>query len=115
MTVDFLGKIDGVEFTGGKASDFAFVLGERQMLPDFEAKALGLAAGASEDVRAALSRPTITARTWPARPRSFELTVKQVEEPQLPELDAEFANRWASPTAIWQRCAPRSRPISSAR
>ena len=35
VTVDFLGRIDGVEFVGGKGSDFAFALGEKQMLPEF--------------------------------------------------------------------------------
>jgi trigger factor len=33
---DFVGKIDGVEFAGGKAEDFPFVLGEGRMLPEFE-------------------------------------------------------------------------------
>ncbi len=90
VTVDFLGKIDGVEFEGGKASGFAFVLGEKQMLPEFEANAMGLAAGASKTFD----------MTFPAdyhgkdvagKSASFELTVKSVEEAQLPEIDAEFA------------------------
>src|SRR5690606_795046 len=34
VTVDFVGKIDGVEFEGGKADDFVFVLGQGQMLPE---------------------------------------------------------------------------------
>jgi trigger factor len=90
VTADFLGKIDGVEFVGGKASDFVFVLGEKQMLPEFEANARGLAAGGS----------TTFDLTFPAdyhgkdvagKSASFELSVKLVEEPHLPEMDAEFA------------------------
>jgi trigger factor len=90
VTADFSGTIDGVEFAGGKASDFVLVLGEKQMLPEFEANARGLAAGAT----------TTFELTFPAdyhgkdvagKRASFDLSVKLVEEPQLPELDAEFA------------------------
>lgn len=90
MTADFLGKIDGEEFAGGKASDFVFVLGEKQMLPEFEANAIGLAAGAGKtfdvDFPADYHGKDVAGKT-----ASFELTVKLVEEPHLPELDAEFA------------------------
>jgi len=90
VTADFLGKIDGVEFTGGKASDFVFVLGEKQMLPEFEANALGLAAGGAKTFE--LTFPAdYHGKDVAGKIASFELTVKLVEEPHLPEMDAEFA------------------------
>lgn len=90
VTADFLGKIDGVEFAGGKASDFVFVLGEKQMLPEFEVNALGLAAGGAKTFE--LTFPAdYHGKEVAGRTASFELTVKLVEEPHLPELDAEFA------------------------
>lgn len=90
VTADFLGKIDGVEFTGGKASDFVFVLGEKQMLPEFEANTLGLAAGATKTFE--LTFPAdYHGKDVAGKTASFELTVKLVEEAHLPELDAEFA------------------------
>ena len=90
ITADFLGKIDSVEFAGATANDFVFVLGENKMLPEFEANALGMAAGASKKFE----------MTFPAdyhgkevagKTASFDLTVKLVEEPHLPEIDADFA------------------------
>ncbi|MBS0401750.1 MAG: trigger factor, partial [Proteobacteria bacterium] len=42
VTVDFAGKIDGEPFEGGKAEDFAFVIAEGQMLPEFETAVRGL-------------------------------------------------------------------------
>ena len=48
VTVDFVGSIDGVEFPGGKAEGYAFVLGEGRMLPEFEAATLGLKVGESK-------------------------------------------------------------------
>jgi len=90
VTADFLGKIDGVEFAGGKASDFVFVLGEKQMLPEFEANALGLAAGGTKTFE--LTFPAdYHGKDVAGKSASFELKVKLVEEPHLPELDAEFA------------------------
>lgn len=90
VTVDFVGKIDGVEFTGGRASDFAFVLGEKQMLPEFEDGALGLAAGTNRTFE--LTFPAdYHGKNVAGKRASFELSVKRVEEPHLPEVDAEFA------------------------
>ncbi|HUX23967.1 MAG TPA: trigger factor [Burkholderiales bacterium] len=90
VTADFVGKIDGVEFTGGRASDFAFVLGEKQMLPEFEAGALGLAAGASKTFDVTFPAD-YHGKDVAGKRASFELTVKQVEEAHMPEVDAEFA------------------------
>ena len=90
VTADFLGKIDGVEFAGGKASDFVFVLGEKQMLPEFETNTLGLAAGASKTFE--LTFPAdYHGKDVAGKTASFELSVKLVEEAHLPEVDAEFA------------------------
>jgi trigger factor len=90
VTADFLGKIDGIEFAGGKASDFVFVLGEKKMLPEFEANALGLASGGSKTFE--LTFPAdYHGKDVAGKTASFELSVKLVEEPHLPEVDAEFA------------------------
>ena len=90
VTADFLGKIDDVEFAGGKASDFVFVLGEKQMLPEFEANALGLAAGGTKTFE--LTFPgDYHGKDVAGKSARFELSLTLVEEPHLPEVDAEFA------------------------
>ena len=90
VTADFLGKIDGVEFAGGNAKDFALVLGEKKMLPEFEANAVGLVPGASKTFE--LTFPAdYHGKDVAGKRASFELTAKLVEEPHLPEVDAEFA------------------------
>ena len=48
MTIDFDGKIDGVPFEGGKAEGFQFVIGEGQMLEQFDAAVRGMKAGDSK-------------------------------------------------------------------
>ncbi len=90
VTADFSGTIDAVEFAGGKASDFVLVLGEKQMLPEFEANVRGLAAGAKKTFD--LTFPAdYHGKDVAGKNASFELSVKLVEEQQLPEVDAEFA------------------------
>jgi len=89
-TVDFIGKIDGVEFQGGKAEDFVFVLGEGRMLPEFEAATIGLKVGESRTFP--LTFPAdYHGRDVAGKTAEFTITLKQLEWAHLPEVDAEFA------------------------
>lgn len=91
-TVDFDGRIGGEAFEGGSGAGVSFVIGEGRMLPAFEANVRGASAG--ETRRFELQFPADYARSEIAgKTASFTLSVKQVEQPALPELDAEFARR----------------------
>ncbi len=89
-TIDFAGTIDGVEFDGGKATDFAFVLGERRMLPDFEAGVTGMKPGESKIFPVAFPAD-YQGQGVAGKTASFTVTLKTIEAPRLPEVDAEFA------------------------
>ena len=90
LTVDFSGTIDGEPFAGGKGENFAFTLGEGRMLPQFDAAAQGMRAGETKTFE--LTFPAdYHGKEVAGKRASFELSVKSVEEPQLPEVDAEFA------------------------
>jgi len=90
VTVDFEGRLDAQPFEGGTASGFQFTLGEGRMLPEFEAAARGLAAGESKDFT--LKFPDdYHGKQVAGKETQFSLKLNQVEEPQLPELDADFA------------------------
>jgi len=90
VTVDFTGTIDGSEFAGGKANDAALVLGEGRMLADFEAGVTGMAPGGSRTFPVTFPAD-YGAKEVAGKSASFDVTVKKVEGPKLPELDAEFA------------------------
>jgi trigger factor len=90
VTLDFLGTIDGAPFPGGKAEDFALLLGEGRMLPEFEAAARGTSVGESKTFK--LKFPDdYHGKDVAGKEAAFEIKVKAVEKPQLPELDGEFA------------------------
>jgi len=90
VTVDFAGSIGGEPFPGGKADGFAFVLGEGRMLPEFEAAASGAAPGEAKTFTVTFP-PDYHGKEVAGKTADFALTLKQVEEPRLPALDAEFA------------------------
>jgi trigger factor len=90
VTIDFVGSIDGVEFAGGKANDFSFILGQGQMLPEFEAAAIGLTKGTEKTFP--LSFPEdYHGKEVAGKTAEFKITMKKVEWPHLPELNDDFA------------------------
>src|SRR5260221_537672 len=90
LTVDFEGTLGGQPFDGGKAEGFTLELGQGRMLPEFEKAARGMSAGQSKTF--ALKFPDdYHGKDVAGKEASFALAVKKIEQPQLPELDAEFA------------------------
>ncbi len=90
LIVDFTGEIDGVPFQGGSAKDFAMVLGERRMLPEFETAAHGLTKGETKTFE--LTFPAdYFGKDVAGKTAKFVLTAKEVSAPVLPEVDSEFA------------------------
>ncbi|MGB4063770.1 MAG: trigger factor [Azonexus sp.] len=90
VVIDFLGKKDGVPFAGGEAKDYPFVLGQGMMLPDFENAVEGAKAGDAKTFDLAFPAD-YHAKDLAGQTVQFDVTVKQVQAPVLPELNAEFA------------------------
>ena len=90
VTVDFSGKIDGVEFSGGQATDYAFILGEGRMLPEFETATTGLKVGESKVFPLPFPED-YHGKDVAGKTAEFTVTLKKLEWAHLPEVDAEFA------------------------
>jgi len=102
VTVDFVGKIDGVEFQGGKADNYAFVLGEGRMLPEFEAATIGLKVGESKVFP--LPFPAdYHGKDVAGKTAEFTITLKKLEWAHMPEVDAEFAKSLGVPDGDIQK------------
>jgi trigger factor len=90
VVIDYLGSIDGEPFSGGEGRDQLIELGAGNLIPGFEDGLLGADAGGTRTV--ALSFPADYPNAELAgRPASFAITVKEVKEKQLPEVDEDFA------------------------
>lgn len=90
VIIDFAGKIDGEAFAGGSAENYAFVLGQGQMLPEFEAGVNGLKEGESKDVEVNFPED-YHGKEVAGKTAVFTITVRNVAEPVLPEVDEVFA------------------------
>jgi trigger factor len=90
VTLDFAGTIDGEPFDGGKAEKFPFVLGQGRMLPEFETAVRGMKAGESKTFPLAFPAD-YGGKDVAGKTAEFAITVTEVAEAILPELDAEFA------------------------
>ena len=89
VTFDFEGSIDGEKFEGGSAEDFKLVLGSGRMIPGFEDGIVGMKKG-EEKVIDVTFPEDYQAENLAGKQAQFKITVKQVEKPKLPEIDAEF-------------------------
>lgn len=93
VTLDFLGKVDGAEFEGGKADDFALVLGQGRMIPGFEDAIIGHKAGDEFDINVTFPED-YHAENLKGKPAVFSASLKKVEELELPELTEEVVKRF---------------------
>ena len=89
VTVDFEGKIDGETFAGGKAEDFQFLVGEGQMLKEFEDAVRGMKAGESKTFPLAFPED-YHGKDVAGKTADFLVTVKKIEAANLPEVNEAF-------------------------
>ena len=90
VTVDFEGKLDGEPFEGGKASDFQFVVGEGQMLKEFELAVLGMKIGESRTFQLPFPED-YHGKDVAGKTADFIVTLKKLEASHVPEVNDAFA------------------------
>lgn len=92
IVIDFTGQVDGAGFKGDKGEDVGVRIGSGQMPGEFEQALKGLCVGDTKDIEYTFPERFPDQRVA-GKTAIFHVTVKQVEEPQLPALDDEFAKR----------------------
>lgn len=88
-TFDFEGSIDGEKFEGGSAEDFRLVIGSGQMIPGFEDGMKGMKAGEERAIKVTFPED-YQAENLKGKEADFKITLKEVKEAKLPELNDEF-------------------------
>lgn len=92
VVIDFIGRIDGEAFEGGSGNDIELTLGEGRFLPDLERALVGRKA--DENFHADVAFPEdYGAGNLAGKTADFEVTVKSVSEPGLPEIDTVFLQK----------------------
>ena len=90
VVVDFDGKLKGETIQGGKGTEVPIVLGEGQMLPDFEKALFGIVAGDEKSFKVKFPKD-YHAEDLQGKKVEFTINVHRVEEQELPPLDDELA------------------------
>lgn len=93
ITIDFTGSVDGEEFEGGKSSDFVLVMGQNRMIPGFEDGIVGHKAGEEFDIEVTFPED-YHAENLKGKAAKFAISLKKVEERELPEMTEEFIKRF---------------------
>lgn len=92
VVVDYIGRIDGETFEGGSAEDMTITLGEGQFLPDMERNLVGRSPGEQCQIEVGFPED-YGAEELAGKTATFDVTVKQVKEGKLPELDEDFVKQ----------------------
>ena len=96
VTIDFAGTVDGVPFEGGKAEGFQFVIGEGQMLEQFDSAVRGMKAGDSKTFP--LQFPAdYQGKDVAGKEADFTVTLKKIEAQHLPAIDEALAKALGIP------------------
>ena len=89
VTIDFEGKIDGEPFAGGKADGFQFLIGEGQMLEQFDKAVRGMKVGESKTFPLQFPED-YHGKDVAGKEADFLVTMKKIEAQNLPEVDEAF-------------------------
>jgi len=88
-TIDYTGKIDGVEFEGGSATDYPLEIGSGQFIEGFEDSVVGHSIGETYDWQGAFPEDYKNAE-YAGKDVVFTITVKGISKEQVPELNDDF-------------------------
>ncbi len=98
VNIDFTGKLNGEVFAGGEARDYPVVLGMGRMLPEFEAAVVGMRIGETKSFELTFPED-YNSKDVAGKKVVFTITLNHVEEPKLPEINADFARSIGVPDA----------------
>lgn len=92
VTIDFVGRVDGEEFEGGKAEGFQLTLGSGQLIPGFEDQLIGAKVGDTRQVDVTFPAD-YGAEKLAGKQAQFDVTVHAVKRPDEVTIDDELAKK----------------------
>lgn len=88
--IDFEGFVDGVAFEGGKGENYPLTIGSHSFIDTFEEQIIGMNIGDEKEINVTFPEE-YHAEELKGKPAMFKVSVKEIKEKQLPELDDDFA------------------------
>ncbi|MCF6808056.1 trigger factor [Thiotrichales bacterium 19S9-12] len=93
VKIDYIGTVDDEAFEGGSAEDQELVLGSKQMIPGFEEGIVGMTSGEEKAIDVTFPEGYHN-KELASKQAQFKITLKSVQEPELPELNEDFFKRF---------------------
>lgn len=90
VNIDYRGQLDGQDFAGGQADDYSVVLGEGNLLKDFETPVVGMNAGQEKTFDMTFPED-YPGKEVAGKTVSFTVKLNRVDAPKLPDIDSDFA------------------------
>ena len=91
MTViDFEGFVDGVAFEGGKGENYPLTIGSHSFIDNFEDQIIGMNIGDEKEINVTFPED-YHAEELKGKPATFKVSVKEIKEKHLPDIDDDFA------------------------
>ena len=88
--INFEGFVDGVAFEGGKGENYPLTIGSHSFIDNFEEQLIGMNIGEEKEINVTFPEE-YHAEELKGKPATFKVSVKEIKEKQLPELDDDFA------------------------
>ena len=88
--IDFEGFVDGIAFEGGKGTDYPLTIGSHSFIDTFEEQIVGMNIGDEKEINVTFPEE-YHVDELKGKPAMFKVSVKEIKEKQLPELNDEFA------------------------
>jgi|TARA_B100001059_G_scaffold236183_2_gene285304 trigger factor len=92
VKADFKGTINGEEFENNKAEDFLIEIGSKQLIPGFEEGLKDLKSGDEKTLDITFPKDYQDEKLA-SKPVNFEITIKEVSEPKISDIDEEFIKK----------------------
>ena len=90
VTINFEGFVDDVAFEGGKGTDYPLTIGSHSFIDTFEDQIIGMNIGDEKEINVTFPEE-YHVDDLKGKPAMFKVSVKEIKEKQLPELNDEFA------------------------
>ena len=88
--IDFEGFQDGEPFEGGKGEDFSLTIGSKSFIDGFEEQLIGKELNVEHEINVTFPEE-YHAEDLAGKDAMFKVTIKEIKEKELPELDDDFA------------------------
>lgn len=89
--IDFEGFVDGVPFDGGKGENYSLTIGSGAFIPGFEEQLIGANAEEEKEIKVTFPED-YHAEQLAGKDAVFKVTIREIKEKEIPELDDEFAS-----------------------